>query len=125
MMNVVATEHAPAAVGPYSQGILLNGMLFTSGQLPLDPANGKLVEGDIRDRARRCLDNIAAIATAAGTSLNKAVKVTIFLTEIRDFKQVNEIYAATFREPYPARSAIQVAALPLGADIEIEAVIAL
>ena len=88
MMNVVATEHAPAAVGPYSQG------------------------------------NIAAIAVAADTSLDKSVKVTIFLTDIHDFKQVNEIYATIFREPYPARSAIQVAALPLSADIEIEAVIA-
>ena len=124
MMNVVATEHAPTAVGPYSQGIVLNGMLFTSGQLPLDPATGKLVEGDIRDRARRCLDNIAAIAVAAGTSLDKSVKVTIFLTDIHDFKQVNEVYATIFREPYPARSVIQVAALPLNADIEIEAVIA-
>ena len=125
MTNVVVTEHAAAAVGPYSQGIVSNGMLFTSGQLPLDPATGKLVEGDIRDRARRCLDSVAAIATAAGTSIDKAVKVTVFLTDIGDFKQVNEVYATVFREPYPARSAIQVAALPLGADIEIEAVVAL
>lgn len=124
-MNIVTTEHAPAAVGPYSQGVVTNGMLFTSGQLPLDPATGKPVEGAIGDRARRCLDNIAAIAAAAGTSLDKAVKVTVFLTDIGDFGQVNEVYAATFRAPYPARSAIQVAALPLGADIEIEAVIAL
>lgn len=125
MTNVVTTEKAAAAVGPYSQGVVSNGLLFTSGQLPLDPASGQLVEGDIRDRARRCLDSLAAIAASAGTSLDKAVKVTVFLTDISDFKQVNEVYGATFREPYPARSAFQVAALPLGADIEIEAVLEL
>ncbi|MFO1072525.1 MAG: RidA family protein [Geminicoccaceae bacterium] len=123
-MNVVATKQAPAAIGPYSQGIIINGLLFTSGQIPLDPATGKLVEGSIGDRARRCLDNLAAIAQAAGTSLDKAVKVTVFLTDIGDFKQVNEVYGSVFKEPYPARSAIQVAALPMGADVEIEAVLA-
>ena len=123
-MNVVATNKAPAAIGPYSQGIVINGLLFTSGQIPLDPATGKLVEGSIGDRARRCLDNLAAIAQAAGTSLDKAVKVTVFLTDIGDFKQVNEVYGSVFKEPYPARSAIQVAALPMGADVEIEAVLA-
>lgn len=123
-MNVVATNKAPAAIGPYSQGIVINGLLFTSGQIPLDPTTGKLVEGGIADRARRCLDNLAAIAQAAGTSLDKAVKVTVFLTDIGDFRQVNEVYGSVFKEPYPARSAIQVAALPMGADIEIEAVLA-
>jgi 2-iminobutanoate/2-iminopropanoate deaminase len=104
---------------------MLNGLLFTSDQLPLDPATGRLVEGSIAERTQRCLDNLTAIAAVAGTSLDKAVKLTVFLTDIGAFKQVNEVYAAAFRQPFPARTAIQVAALPLGADIEIEAVLAL
>ena len=121
----LAVPEVAKPVAAYVPAVRTGSYVFTSGQLPLDPTTGKLVEGDIRDRARRCLDNIAAIAVAAGTSLDKSVKVTIFLTDINDFKQVNEIYATIFREPYPARSAIQVAALPLSADIEIEAVIAI
>ena len=124
-MNAITTDHAPSAVGPYSQAIVLNGLLFTSGQLPLDPVTGRLVEGSIAERTQRCLDNLAAIAAAAGTSLDKAVKLTVFLTDIDVFRQVNEVYATAFGQPFPARAAIQVAALPLGADIEIEAVLAL
>ena len=124
-MKAITTDRASAAVGPYSQAIMLNGLLFTSGQLPLDPATGRLIEGSIAEHTQRCLDNLTAIATAAGTSLDKAVKLTVFLTDIGAFKQVNEVYAPAFRQPFPARTAIQVAALPLGADIEIEAVLAL
>lgn len=121
----IATENAPAAVGPYSQGVCTGELLFTSGQLPLDPGTGKFVEGDIQAMAEQCLKNVAAIAEAAGTSLAKAVKITVFLADMGDFAAVNETYKTFFSEPFPARSAVQVAALPLGARIEIEAVIAL
>ncbi|MGE4298759.1 MAG: RidA family protein [Desulfovibrionaceae bacterium] len=121
----VQTEKAPGAVGPYSQGIVAGGLLFASGQLPLDPATGKMVEGDIQVKARRCLDNLAAIAEAAGITLSHAAKVTVFLADMGDFAAVNAVYKECFEAPFPARSAFQVAALPLGAPIEIEAIFAL
>ena len=120
--EVVATKGAPAAVGPYSQGIKADGFVFSAGQLGLDPATGKLVEGDVTDQARRALLNIKAILEAAGSSLDRVVKVTVFLKDINDFKRVNEVYAQFFGQNPPARSAFQVAALPLGGLIEIEAV---
>jgi 2-iminobutanoate/2-iminopropanoate deaminase len=120
--EVVHTSGAPAAVGPYSQAIKANGFVFTAGQVGLDPATGKLVPGDVVDQARRALLNIKAILEQAGSSLDKVVKVTVFLADINDFKRVNEVYATFFTGAPPARSAFQVAALPLGALIEIEAV---
>lgn len=124
-MKVVSTDKAPAAVGPYSQATVSNGMLFSSGQLPIDPATKGMVEGSIGDKAAQCLTNLANVAEAGETSLENAVKVTVFLTDMNDFAEVNETYKQFFSEPYPARSAIQVAALPLGSAIEIEAVLAL
>jgi 2-iminobutanoate/2-iminopropanoate deaminase len=123
--EAVVTAGAPSAVGPYSQGIKANGFVFTAGQLGLDPATGKLVEGDVTDQARRALLNLKAILDTAGSGMDKVVKVTVFLKDIGDFKRVNEVYAQFFPAPFPARSAFQVAALPLGGLVEIEAVGAL
>ena len=120
--TAVKTDNAPSAIGPYSQGVIANGFLFTSGQLPLDPATGKIPQGPVAHRARLCLMNLQSIALAAGTGMDRAVKITVFLTDISQFKAVNEVYESFFPEPFPARSAVQVAALPLGADIEIEGV---
>ena len=120
--TIISTDKAPAAIGPYSQGVVTGNLLFTSGQLPIDPATGKIPEGSIEDRAHIVFKNLSAIAEQAGTSLDNAVKTTVFLADIADFAKVNEVYAQYFNDPFPARSAFQVAALPLGADIEVEAV---
>ena len=121
----IQTDKAPAAIGPYSQAINYNQLLFTSGQLPIDPGTGKIIEGDIKEQAHRVFQNLTAIAEEAGTSLAKTVKTTVFLADIGDFQAVNEVYKEYFSEPFPARSAYQVAALPLGGRIEVEAVLAL
>lgn len=121
----IHTDKAPAAIGPYSQAVRSAGLLFTSGQLPLDPETGKIVDGGIVERAHRVFRNLAAIAEEAGTSLQKTVKTTVFLADMADFQVVNQVYKEYFSEPFPARSAYQVAALPLGSDIEVEAIIAL
>lgn len=121
----VHTDRAPAAVGPYSQAIAINGLLFTSGTIPIDPATGKIPAGAIEDHAHLVFRNLGAVAEAAGARLADAVKVTVFLTDMADFQRVNAVYRQYFTEPYPARSAVQVAALPLGATIEAEAIIAL
>jgi len=118
----ITTSKAPAAIGPYSQGIVTGSLLFTSGQLPIDPQTGKLSQGTIQEQAHVALRNVRAIAEEAGTSLDRAVKVTVFLADIANFQAVNSVYAEYFKEPFPARSAFQVAALPLGAALEIEAV---
>lgn len=123
--TAIHTDKAPAAIGPYSQAISYNNLLFTSGQIPLDPETGKLVEGNITDHAHRVFKNMAAIAKQAGTSLDKAIKISVFLNDIGDFAEVNTVYQQYFNEPFPARSAFQVADLPLGATIEAEAIIAL
>jgi 2-iminobutanoate/2-iminopropanoate deaminase len=120
--TVVATDQAPAAVGPYSQAIRAGKLVFTAGQIPIDPATGKLVEGDIQVQTRRVLQNLQAVLEAAGTSLAKVVKTTVFLQDMGDFQAMNAVYAEFFPENPPARSAVQAAALPLGVDIEIEAV---
>ena len=122
--NVISTSQAPAAIGPYSQAIGTADLLFISGQLPIDPKNGKMLEGDIGERTRQILKNAAAIAAEAGTSLNKTLKTTIFLTDLADFQAVNTAYGSCFPENPPARSTIQVAALPLGSNIEIEFILA-
>ena len=118
----IATDKAPGAVGPYSQGIIANNMVFTAGQIPIDPATGRLVEGDIQAQTRQVLLNVKAVLEAAGTSLASVVKTTVFLTDMGQFKAMNQVYAEFFPGTPPARSAIQVGALPLGADVEIEAV---
>lgn len=121
----IYSDQAPAAVGPYSQAIATDGLLFTSGMIPINPQTGKIAEADIETHAHQVFRNLQAVAEAAGTELSKALKVTVFLTNMADFQRVNGVYAQYFQQPYPARSAIQVAALPLGAAIEVEAVIAL
>ncbi len=120
--EIIATDRAPAAVGPYSQGVRLDGLLFTAGQIPLDPATGQLVEGGIEAQTRQSLTNLQAILEAAGSSLADVVKVTVFLIDMTEFKAMNGVYAGFFPHSPPARSAVQVGALPLGARVEIEAV---
>lgn len=122
MKKIIHTENAPAAVGPYSQAIVANGFVFTSGQIALIPAEGKLLDGGVQAQARQVLQNLQAVLEAAGTSLNNVVKTTVFLADINDFLAVNEIYGEFFSENPPARSAFEVANLPLGALVEIEAV---
>ncbi len=122
--NVIHTAQAPAAIGPYSQAIATEKLLFISGQLPIDPATGKLIDGDIGARTSQILKNAAAIAREAGTELTHTVKTTIFLTDLADFQIVNSTYAKHFPEAPPARSTVQVAALPLGSNIEIEFILA-
>lgn len=120
----IFTENAPAAIGPYSQAVSANGTLYISGQLPIDPATGKMLDGNMGDKTDQILKNASAIATTAGTSLDGVVKTTIFLTDLGDFKEVNEAYAKHFTDAPPARSTVQVAALPLGSKIEIEFILA-
>jgi 2-iminobutanoate/2-iminopropanoate deaminase len=121
MKKAISTSAAPAAVGPYSQGIVANGFIFTSGQIPLD-REGNLIEGDIRAQARQCLENIKAILEAAGAGMEELVKVTVFVTDMKDFSAINEVYQGYFNEDPPARSFVEVAALPKGARIEIEGI---
>jgi 2-iminobutanoate/2-iminopropanoate deaminase len=122
----VSTDSAPAAIGPYSQGMRVGDLLFCSGQIPLEPSSGELVKDDIEGQARRCLENLAAVAEAAGTSLANAVRCTVYLTDMNDFARVNEVYGAFFdTDNPPARVAVGVAALPKGADVEIDAIVAL
>jgi 2-iminobutanoate/2-iminopropanoate deaminase len=123
--ETVTAEGAPQAAGPYSHAVKSNGLVFLSGQTPIDPTTGSLVEGSIGDQTRRCLDNLAVVAAAAGASLEDAVRMGIYVTDISTFKEVNEAYGTYFPSDPPARSTIGVAALPLGADVEIDAVLAL
>jgi 2-iminobutanoate/2-iminopropanoate deaminase len=123
--KIIATDLAPSAIGPYSQAIATDSLLFISGQLPINPADGKLLEGDISEKTRRIMTNIRAIAEEAGTDLEHIVKTTIFLTDLADFQAVNEAYGEFFPDSPPARSTVQVAALPLGSNIEIESVLVL
>ena len=122
--ETVHAEGAPPAAGPYSHAVISNGLIFLSGQTPIDPATGQLVESSIGDQTRRCLDNLAVVAAAAGAQLSDAVRVGIYVTDISTFKEVNEAYGAYFETDPPARSTIGVAALPLGADVEIDMVLA-
>ncbi len=123
--TAVHSADAPGAIGPYSQAIRVGDLVFLSGQVPMDPATGELVGGTFEARARRMFENLKAVAEAAGGTLDDAVKVTIFLTDLAQFATVNAVMAEYFREPYPARAAVGVAALPKGADVEAEAVLAL
>ena len=120
----VQTDAAPAAIGPYSQAVRAGELVFLSGQIPLDPATMAMVEGDVSEQARRVFENLAAVAGAAGGSLAHVVKLTVYLTDLGDFQTVNEVMARHFQAPYPARAAVGVAALPRGAAVEIEAVMA-
>jgi 2-iminobutanoate/2-iminopropanoate deaminase len=123
--EVVSALGAPGAVGPYSHAVKSGGLLFCSGQVPLDPGTGKLIEGSIGDQTRRCLENLQVVAAAGGASLRDAVRVGIYVTDMSTFPEVNEAYGEFFEDGPPARSTVGVTALPLGARVEIDAVIAL
>ena len=122
MKSVIATTAAPGAIGPYSQAIEANGFVFVSGQIPLDPATGAFVPGGVDAQAEQSLKNLQAVLSAAGCSLGDVVKTTVFLTNMQDFAFVNAVYAKFFEQECPARSAVQVGALPKGAMVEIEAI---
>jgi 2-iminobutanoate/2-iminopropanoate deaminase len=124
-MKKIDTAQAPAAIGPYSQAIAKDGFLFVSGQLPLDPTTGEIVGANAAQQIEQGLKNMSAIAEAAGTSLSKTVKTTVLLTDLGEFAAVNEVYGRFFHELHPARACYQVVALPKGARVEVEAVIAL
>ena len=121
-VEIVQTDNAPKAIGPYSQAIKSGNFVFTAGQIPLDPATGKLVEGDIRVQAKRVLDNLSAVLAAAGSSTAQVVKTTCFLADMADFPAFNEVYAEYFSETKPARSTVQVAQLPLKSRVEVECI---
>jgi reactive intermediate/imine deaminase len=125
MKQPISTPHAPAAIGTYSQAIRVGNTVWCSGQIPLDPATGQLVSGDIEAEIARVFDNLKAVAEAAGATLDHAVKVSVFLTDLAHFAKVNEAMTRYFRQPYPARAAVQVAALPKGARVEVECVLSL
>jgi 2-iminobutanoate/2-iminopropanoate deaminase len=120
--RTISTDRAPKAIGPYSQGIAASGFLFLSGQVPLDPATGDLVQGTVREEVTRVLDNLKAVLEAAGSGLDRVVRTTVYLTDLQDFAAMNEVYARYFGAHRPARSTVQVAALPKGARIEIDAI---
>jgi 2-iminobutanoate/2-iminopropanoate deaminase len=120
--NIIATEDAPAAIGPYSQAISTPTLVFCSGQLGLVPASGQLVSGGVIAETRQALENLSAVLNAAGSSLHNVLKTTVFMTNLGDFQSMNEVYGSYFRENPPARSTVQVAALPRGACVEIEAI---
>jgi 2-iminobutanoate/2-iminopropanoate deaminase len=120
--QIITAEKAPKAIGPYSAGVSTGHLVFTAGQLGIDPSTGKLVDGGIQPQTRQALTNLKAVLEAGGSSLEQVIKTTVFLKDISEFGQMNEVYGSFFTENFPARSAIQVAALPLGASVEIEAV---
>src|ERR671918_922504 len=122
MKKIISTSEAPAAIGPYSQAVRSGNFLFCSGQIPLDPASGQIVSGDIATQTRRVLDNIGAVLKAEGLTFENIMKTTIFLIDLGDFQTVNEVYGSYFQPQPPARSPVPVAALPKGAKVEIEAI---
>lgn len=123
-MKSLHTEKAPAAIGPYSQAIETCGFVFASGQIPLNPVTGVIVEGGIKEQTRQALTNAAAVMEAAGLSLADVVKTTVYLADMDDFAAMNEVYASFFSQPYPARSAVAVKTLPKGALVEVECIAA-
>ena len=125
MKTVIATDLAPKAIGPYSQAVVLNGLAFLSGQIPLDPATGQLVDGDVAAQTGRVLENLKAVLEAAGSSLDHVLKTTVFLSDMGDFPKLNEVYGRYFTANQPARSTVQVARLPRDVKVEIEVIAAL
>ena len=122
MKKIISTSEAPAAIGPYSQAVRVGSTIYCAGQIPLDPKSGQIVSGDAAAQTRRVLDNVAAVLKAEGATFEDVVKTTIFLTDLSDFQAVNEVYASYFRNQPPARSTVQVSALPKGANVEIEVI---
>ena len=125
MKKVIATTNAPAAIGPYSQAIDCGSFLVTSGQVPFDPKTGEFVPGGIQEQTRQVLTNVKAILEAAGLTMDNVVKTTVFIADMNDFPKVNEVYKKYFCEPFPARSCVAIKSLPLGAQLEVEAIAAL
>jgi len=123
--QIIRTDHAPKAIGPYSQAVRAGDTVYLSGQIPLDPATGELVKGDIGVQTRRVFENLRAVCEAAGGSLAKLVRVGIYLTDLKNFAAVNAVMAEYCKEPYPARSTVEVSGLPRGAEVEIDAVLVL
>lgn len=123
--SIISTDQAPAAIGPYSQAVRAGNTVYFSGQIPLDPATGNLVDGDITAQARRVFDNLTVVAQAAGGSLAQIVRVGIYVTDLANFAAVNAVMAEYFQQPYPARSTIEVSALPKAAQVEVDAIMAL
>ena len=123
--EIIHTDDAPLAIGTYSQAVNHNGLVFVSGQIPLDPVNMEMVGGDIEDQITRVFENLSAICKAAGGSLNDILKLTVYLTDMGNFPQVNEIMGQYFDQPFPARAAVGVAALPKGAAVEMDAILAI
>lgn len=121
--NIISTDKAPQAIGTYSQAVRHGGLVFISGQIPLDPENMEIVPGGIEAQIRRVFDNLSAVCAAAGGSLDDIVKLTIFLTDLGDFSQVNTIMGQYFNTPYPARAAVEVSALPKGVSVEMDAIL--
>ena len=122
MKEVISTKAAPAAIGPYSQDIIVGNLVYTSGQIPIDPATGSIVEGGIKEQTRQSLTNVQAILKEAGQTMANVIKTTVFMADMNDFADMNAVYAEFFTEPYPARSAVAVKTLPKGALVEIEVV---
>ena len=120
--EIIQTDHAPAAIGPYSQAIKTNGLIFASGQIPIDPKSGQFVEGGIREQTKQVLKNLAAVLEAAGSSLSQVVKTTVFLADMQEFGAMNEVYGEFFKEEPPARATVEAARLPRDARVEIEAI---
>jgi 2-iminobutanoate/2-iminopropanoate deaminase len=123
-VKIVHTDQAPAAIGPYSQGVIANGLLFTAGQIALDPTSGQVVQGDVVAQTERVMTNLAAILDAAGATWKDVVKTTVYLHDMNDFPRVNEVYGKALGDARPARSTVQVSALPRGVLVEIDAVVA-
>ena len=122
MKQVISTPKAPAAIGPYSQAIRVGNLVYTSGQIPINPATGSFVEGGIKEQTRQSLTNVKAILEEAGTSMANIIKTTVFMVDVADFADMNGVYAEFFSEPFPARSAVAVKTLPKGALVEIEVI---
>ncbi|MCK5860097.1 RidA family protein [Abyssibacter sp.] len=125
MRRIISTDQAPAAIGTYSQAVQAGNTVYISGQIPLDPVTGAMVEGDFEAQARQVFSNLSAVAEAAGATLQAAVKLTIFLTDLGEFAAVNRVMSEFFSEPYPARAAVEVSALPKGAQVEADAILVL
>lgn len=123
--RAVQTDDAPAPIGPYSQAVAADRVLYCSGQIPLDPATGELVEGGVAEQARRCLENLDAVCRAGGASLSEAARIGIYLTDMASFQEVNDVYSGFFSEPFPVRTTVGVAALPKGALVEMDATVPL
>ena len=121
-MKAISTKKAPAAIGPYSQAVRVGNLVYTSGQIPIDPTTGAFVEGGIKEQTRQSLTNVKAILEEAGLSMSSVVKTTVFMADMNDFADMNSVYAEFFAEPYPARSAVAVKMLPKGALVEIEVI---